>query len=90
MNKTISKAKLDAAIEAVRRYYDPDEVNEGDAAKKLLDICNAVKPFCIVIISNLLSSIFSHRGIKADATNDEIYKVLEVLGWSVVEGDSHE
>lgn len=81
MNKTIDKASLDKAIEAVRHYYDPVVINEEGAAKEMLDICRAVKPIDCFI--DLLSSILRYKGLKHNATNEDIYKVLEVLGWSV-------
>jgi hypothetical protein len=37
----------------------------------------------IVVFANLLSSILNRFGLKYDATNEDIYKVLEVLGWEV-------
>ena len=79
--RVIDKSKLDEAIEAVRHYYDPDVFNEEGAAKEMIDICGAVKP--VDCFLDLLTSILRYKGLKHNANNEDIYKVLEVLGWTV-------
>ena len=86
-NKTIVKANLDAAIEAVRDYYDISTGTDLVDTRRMMNACYATGEMCI---SGLLASILRYRGLKEDASNEDIYKVLEVLGWSVVEGDRHE
>lgn len=34
-------------------------------------------------IENLLSSILSFQGIKPDATHEDVYAILRLLGWEV-------
>lgn len=91
-NKTISKAKLDAAIEAVRIFHDVDTTT--GQASAMFDACERAmlgKDACWYSLDNVLSGIVGGpRCLGQDATNEDIYKVLEVLGWSVVEGDSDE
>lgn len=83
MSKTINKAKLDAAIELVKRYYHLDE---QDVLEEMLDsTCEVEK--CAMLglhtIIELLTSILRPSGLKAYAANEDVYKVLEVLGWTV-------
>lgn len=85
--RMIPREALDAAIAAVKRYYS-DEVPAGDqdAANAMLDACREAETACGVGLckaADILVGILSYSGWKRDATNEDIYKVLEVLGWTV-------
>lgn len=84
--KKIPKAKLDHCIELNRRYFDVMSPFDDDLLNEKIDVCNELErevKVGVVILSNLLSSIMAYSGLKNDATNEDIYKVLEVLGWEV-------
>ena len=91
-NKTISMAKLDAAIDAVRIFYVVDSSKEHASA--MFDACERAmlgKDASMYSLCNVISGIVGGpRCLGQDATNEDIYKVLEVLGWSVIEEDSDE
>lgn len=83
MSKTINKAKLDAGIDLVKRYYVDDKM---DVLRDMLATTNEAEQLAglgLHSINELLTSITRPSGLKPDATNEDIYKVLEVLGWSV-------
>lgn len=84
--KKIPKAKLDRCIELNRRYFDVMSPFDDDLLNEKIDVGNKLElevKVGIMILSNLLSSIMAYSGLKPDATNEDIYKVLEVLGWEV-------
>ena len=84
MSKTINKAKLDVAIERMRDYYHGEY--DEDVLRDMMAACREVeKParMSLHVMVDLLCSIVRHDGLKSEATNEDIYKVLEVLGWSV-------
>ena len=88
MSKTIGKALLDNAIDKCRAHYVSD--GDGDisaSASAFVDACTAVEKsagLCLCAVSDLLASIYpQYKGLKPDASNEDIYKVLEVLGWTV-------
>ena len=91
--KTLPKAKLDAAIVAVREYcaLDFKEVTEHhrEMAGHALDVC--IEVTCGtgsgVSVFELLECVFRSHGIKPDATNEDIYKLLDWLGWQVVDDE---
>lgn len=92
-NKTISKAKLDAAIKSARHWHDLSVPFEEKDIEAYHDVCHSVRVvagFGSYSFPCLFSALFGFQGLKDDATNEDVYKVLEVLGWSVVEGDIHE
>jgi uncharacterized protein YutE (UPF0331/DUF86 family) len=84
MSKMIPKEKLDAAIEKVRDYYHGGY--DEDVLRDMMAACREVEKACgfsLHAMIDLLVGIVRHGGMKPDATNEDIYKVLEVLGWSV-------
>ena len=84
MRKTMSKVLLDKAIEKARHYYDVSLPFDDKDVGEFMDLSNAVSDqLGLCIFSNLLASIFSYSGLKNDATNEDVYQVLEVLGWTV-------
>jgi hypothetical protein len=93
MNKTISKAKLDAAIKSARYWHDLSVPYEEKSVDAHYAVCKDAAmsgdlyEFCF---PGFFSALFGYKSLKDDATNEDIYKVLEVLGWSVIEEDSDE
>lgn len=84
--KKIPKAQLDRCIELNRRYFDVMSPFDQELLNEKIDVCNELErevKVGIMILSNLLCSIMAYSGLKNDATNEDIYKVLEVLGWEV-------
>ena len=85
MKKVINKANLDELIRMIHGYYH----DEGDLSTKQQDCRRHINFASDCFGSNwletvdLVSSIVSGRGFKPDATNEDFYKVLEVLGWVV-------
>ena len=88
--KKIPKAKLDRCIELSRRYFDVTGPLNHDLLDEKIDACRDLEKTVglgIVVFSDLLSGILNYYGLKRDATNEDIYKVLEVLGWQVTDGE---
>lgn len=84
MSKTINKAKLDEAIELTRQYYFNDY--DEDVLKQMLAAGRAVEKAAglrLHTMADLIGSIIGSTCLKPNCTNEDIYKVLEVLGWSV-------
>ena len=91
MAKVINTAKLDKLIGMLRRYwFDITSVDEIQKfCKEYHDFASENLPETATSICYLLDAIFPTTfGLKTDATNEEIYKVLEVLGWEVKECDT--
>lgn len=85
MGKVFKKAKLDKLIEMVREYWTNLDIK---TAAERLEKMNTYKDKHFpkrCDIMPMLNSILSCFGMKQDATNEDIYKVLEVLGWEVKE-----
>ena len=89
--KIISKQKLDALIELVRELCDAQYeegnvdrlIKEGIAvAKGIEDDVNESTGVAWNGPYDLVWSIL-HGKLKADATNEDIYKVLGLLGWGI-------
>lgn len=84
-DKTLNKTKLDELIERIRHYWHEGEVSE--ATEKLVSMrkfyeANFPRD---LDLRGFLNSIISGFGLKPEATNEDIYKALEVLGYEVVE-----
>lgn len=84
----ISKVKLDQLIEASKAYYGVDFKSKAEC-KKLVDIlvdtnenlgCKAKH------VDSLIFAIVARgTGLKPDASHEDIYKILEMLGYEVTE-----
>lgn len=86
--KKIPREALDEAIAAVRHYYSTETpAGEKEALNEMSSACRRAESAAgtgVCIVSDLLGSILTYSGLKREATNQDIYKVLEVLGWQVV------
>ena len=91
--KKIPKAKLDRCIELSRRYFDIKTPMDHDLLDKKIEAFNELErevKVGYIVLSDLMRGILDWYGLKNDATNEDIYKVLEVLGWQVVDDESAE
>lgn len=80
----IPKGALDEAIALTREYYQlSGSVSELSRITNMTRQIEDATGIMWVGIENLLSSILSARGIKPDATNEDIYAILRRLGWEV-------
>ena len=84
MDKVLNKAKLDELIEMMREYLKCDYDDMVTKCREIIAFAN--KHFSNVPrIVDFVGSNIAYGGMKPDATNEDIYKVLEVLGWEVKE-----
>ena len=84
--KEIPKALLDRAIDLDREYWAGS--SDPFANERLIDLCTQIDSLAGVnwySLQNFLSAVFPQRGLKHDATNEDIYAVLRLLGWEVSE-----
>lgn len=84
-NKQIPKDLLDEVIAKCSEYWDdgPGSVRWSD----VLALCHKLSEVTGIhwnFLSDFLSSIFPSTGLKPDATNEDVYAVLRLLGWEVV------
>lgn len=82
--KVIPKALLDKALDMEREHWgscgDP-LINE-----RIIDVCMEIEAIARInwfSINSLLSAILSVMGLKHNATNEDIYAILRLLGWEV-------
>lgn len=85
--KIISRQKLDQLIELVRELNDSvyDEAHVDRIIKECIEVAKAIEDNADVFWNGPYDLVWSilHAGLKRDATNKDIYRVLEVLGWEV-------
>lgn len=92
--KKLPKAKLERAIDLVKAYFDPTDWELSHS--KLNDMheaCCALESKADLgsfVLLDFISCIVRYSGMNRGATNEDIYKVLEVLGWQVVDDESAE
>lgn len=87
MEKVINKANLDELIGMVRTYLYSGSFGIFEMRRKCEEIiafANNFFPHALRMV-DLVQTIFSYGGFKPDATNEDVYKVLEILGWTVKE-----
>lgn len=92
MSKAISKPLLDEAIKQARFWFDVNVPTKEKDVHKYLDTCKAAEPDEMgdYMLDNLFSAILRYRGLKPDATNEDIYKVLKFFGWTVTDDEQAE
>lgn len=82
--KVIPKLLLDKALDMERTYWEPE--NHEARAEDVFAWHKRIEQECGVYwsaLSSLCSAIFPQRGLKHDATNEDIYAILRLLGWEV-------
>lgn len=84
VKKRIPKAHLDKVINGYREYW------RGGAHPYILDdvISECMRIYAITGIywyslQNAIDGIVATHGLKPDATNEDIYAILRLLGWEV-------
>lgn len=83
MKIIIPKKELDAAINADRKYYQGGGTLESTTAS--FEALEKVTHVARTTWSELLMEIFAYSGLKKNATNEDIYAVLQALDWEVSE-----
>lgn len=79
----IPKALLNEAIALTQEYYTSGST---ETLSHLSDISRQIEDETGIWwnnIENLLSSVLSYRGVKPDATPEDICSILRLLGWEV-------
>ena len=79
----VPKALLDEAISLTQEYYTS---GSAETLSQLSNISRQIEAETGIWwnnIENLLSSVLSYRGIKPNATPEDIYAILRLLGWEV-------
>lgn len=82
----INKAQLDRLIEAERNLFCFEDITAEEKDKRIQESVGAnfeLKCKARHIDSLVFAIVARQTGIKPDATNEDIYKVLEVLGCEV-------
>lgn len=82
--KVIRKTLLDEVIAAERAYWDDGGEDYEYVSNLHHKIANETGLWAICV-SSLFTAITSSHGLKPDATNEDIYAVLRLLGWEVAE-----
>lgn len=80
--KQIPKKKFDAVLDISREWWAG---NNEELLPKRIDLAKTIKEIDWLPIVDLVDSILNPMGFAPDAENDEIYSVLRVLGWEVVD-----
>lgn len=84
--KQISKKPLDEVIAITRQSWEASYEEGRDKWQKRIDLAvETVKEIGWSPLIDFLDGILSSNGFAPDATNDEIYSVLRILGWEVVD-----
>lgn len=79
--KVIPKKLLDTCINADREYWSYDH-NHYDTISlfKELDAATGIDWYAMQC---LMTALLTYRGLKRNATNEDIYAILRLLGWEV-------
>ena len=84
MDKVINKTKLDELLEIMREYLKGEYEDVNEKCMEIIAFENKHFPNATRIVDFVVCNI-AYGGMKPDASNEDIYKVLEVLGWEVKE-----
>lgn len=81
----ISKKNLDEVISVTREYWKTGDTLLLDKRHSKADkLAKSVGIWWDAVLY-ILDGVLIHHGFKPDATNEEIYAVLGVLGWEVTD-----
>lgn len=89
----IHKDNLDRCIDLTRTYYAVGTLANEDALQEMLEAAKELENdvgLGVFALLDFISSIIRYSGMKPEATNEDIYKVLEVLGWQVAADEQAE
>lgn len=88
----LPKAELDGMIEAERRYWEDISLHDAEVREVRLaewtaakDAMDAQVPGMGYSLQQLLGGILGGWPMAKDATNQEIYTILGMLGWEIYE-----
>ena len=82
--RPIPKALLDRAIELTMQYWH--SASHPLAVEDIISLCMQIQDVTGInwfSLQNMLDSVFPVAGLKEDATNEDIYAILRLLGWKV-------
>lgn len=82
--KKMIKGLLDELIFAERKYWETEDL---EYCHEALALSQKLLPDGIewISIKDFVTSIVMNRGLCKEASNEKIYKVLNLLGWEVVD-----
>lgn len=89
--RRLPKKELDGIIEAKRAYWAQDVQTDAERETLLNAMAesrramDAKVPDMGYTLQQFLSGILGGWGLAQDATNKEIYTILKLLGWEVIE-----
>lgn len=84
MKKVIPKGLLDEALAYLKDYYHCSPTKQ--VLERTHTITHEIEFHTGVAwysLEDLICSILSGSGVKPDATNEDIYAILRLLGWEV-------
>ena len=82
--KTIPKVWLDKAIAGVKEYWsNPKDIQALDRISEATHEIEHAPAIVYFAVDNLLTGILCITGCKPDASNEDIYAILRLLGWEV-------
>lgn len=92
--KVVPRKALDALIEAVKDYNGSYDEGPGIMRKKLNAISEARNEIEVQAslrtawgVATFIDGLCGVYGMMPDATNEEIYMLLKMIGWEVVDYD---
>ena len=88
--KKVKKACLEELIDVARLYHSQecDESTRNQCLKQNLYLSKLLEEETGVLFiawSDLIHSILMYKGFNSNATNDDIYYCLRLLGWEVID-----
>ena len=87
MNK-VPKRTLNPCIEICRSFWQtpyPDCKKYLDSLRIYSDDLDEATKTSAISWEDFLGGILANNGINKDASNEQIYEVLKILGWEVVD-----
>ena len=87
MNK-VPKTILNKCIENCRNFWKtphPDCQKYLDALTTYSEVLAEITNLSAFSWQDIIGGILANDGINKDATNEQIYEVLKILGWEVVD-----
>lgn len=83
MDKVIDKAVFDVVIQLVRDYWNSPYGDDSKARLKVIGDFLTTHFREYIRLYEFLQTTLSAMGVNPEATNEDIYKALECLGWRV-------
>lgn len=86
--RKVPKIILNKCIENCRNFWKtpyPDCQKYGDVWHTYSEVLAEITNLSAFSWGNIIGGILANNGINKDATNEQIYEVLKILGWEVVD-----